>query len=51
MEKRINKPTYKDKLGAVRHGYIQYGATKNGKRKFRIYEVKGGYNVSRKTTR
>lgn len=46
--KRENKPTYKTKLEALRHGYIQYGKTKTGGRKFKVYKVKGGYNVTRK---
>lgn len=46
--KKENKPTYKTKNAALRHGYIQYGKKKSGARKFKIYKVKGGWNVSRK---
>jgi hypothetical protein len=45
---RENKPTYKTKLQSIRHGYITYGKKKSGARKFRVYKVKGGWNVSRK---
>jgi len=41
-----NKPTYRTKLQAIRHGYITYGRKKSGARKFRVYKVKGGWNVS-----
>jgi hypothetical protein len=42
-----NRPTYKKKSDALRHGYIQYGKTKNH-RNFIVYRVKGGWNVIRK---
>lgn len=38
-------PTFRSKKDAVRHGYIQYGKTKSGKRKFRVYKIKQGWNV------
>lgn len=43
-----NRPTYKKKVDALRHGHIQYGRTKTGARNFRVYKVKGGWNVIRK---
>lgn len=43
-----NKPTYKSKLAALRHGYITYGRRVSGARKFRVYKVKGGWNVMKK---
>lgn len=39
-----NKPTFKTKKAATRHGYIQYGKNKKH-RNFIIYKVKGGWNV------
>lgn len=45
---RKDVPTYRTRLAAVRHGYIQYGETKKGRRKFIVYKVKGGWNVTRK---
>ena len=41
-----DKPTYKTKKAATRHGYIQYGKTKKHKN-FEVYRVKGGWNVRR----
>ena len=43
--KRENRPTFKTKVEAERHGYIQYGKKKTGGRKFKVYKVKGGWNV------
>lgn len=48
MPCRRDKPTYKTKAEALRHGYIQYGRTVRGARKFRVYKVKGGWNVKKK---
>ncbi len=45
---RENRPTYKTKIEALRHGYIQYGKKKSGARNFIVYRVKGGWNVIRK---
>ena len=47
MACRKDKPTYKSKAQALRHGHIMYGETKSGARKFRVYRVKGGWNVSK----
>jgi len=41
-------PTFKTKKAALRHGAIQYGHTKSGARKFRVYKIKGGWNVRKK---
>ncbi len=46
--KRENPPTYKTKFQAERHGYITYGKTKSGARKFKVYKAKGGWNVVKK---
>jgi len=45
---RENKPTYKKKSESLRHGAIQYGHTKSGARKFRIWKTKKGWSVGRK---
>lgn len=45
---RRDTPTYRTKKEAIRHGYIQYGRTWKGARKFRVYRVKGGWNVKKK---
>ena len=43
-------PTFRTKLQALRHGYITYGRTRTGARKFRIYKLRRnrGWNVARK---
>lgn len=48
-----NRPTFKTKLEAERHGFIQYGrkSTKGkfkGGKKFKVYKVKGGWNVTKR---
>ena len=43
-----NRPTFKTKSQALRHGYIQYGKTKSGARKFRLWKTKKGWSVARK---
>lgn len=43
-----NRPTFKTKEGAVRHGMIQYGKDSKGKRNFITWETKYGYSVKRK---
>lgn len=43
-----DKPTYKTKSSALRHGHITWGRTASGARKFRTYKVRGGWNVSRR---
>lgn len=45
---RKDIPTFKTKKAAIRHGYIQYGKTKKGARKFTIYKIKSGWNVRKK---
>jgi len=40
-----NRSTYRTKKQAIRHGYITYGETKTGRRKFIVYKVKKGWNV------
>lgn len=42
-----NKPTYKTKEAAEKHGYMTYGKTKTGGKKFRVYKVSKGWNVSK----
>jgi len=46
--KRRDIPTFKTKKAAIRHGYIQHGRKRSGARKFRVYRVKGGWNVKKK---
>lgn len=48
LHKHHNKPTYKTKTSAERHGYLTYGKTKTGARKFRVDAVRSGWNVSRR---
>ena len=43
-----DKPTYKTKKQAMKHGYITYGKYKTGANKFRVYKVKDGWNVAEK---
>ena len=43
-----DKPTYKTKKQAMKHGYITYGRYKTGAKKFRVYKVKDGWNVAEK---
>ncbi len=44
----FDRPTYKTKRQAIVHGYLTYGKTKNGARKFKIYKVKNGWNVMKR---
>jgi len=48
MTCRRDIPTFKTKKEALQHGYIQYGKTWKGARKFKIYKVKRGWNVRKK---
>lgn len=48
MPGKRDKPTFKSREKAEQHGFIQYGKTKSGARKFRVYAVRGGYNVSKR---
>lgn len=50
MKKRKyeDRPTFKSKRAAERHGYITYGKDKKGRRKFRIWKTKKGWSVARK---
>jgi len=38
-------PTFTSKKKSIAHGYITYGKTKSGRRKFRVYKTKKGWNV------
>jgi len=43
-----DRPTFKSRTKAVRHGHITYGKTKSGMRNFKIWKTKGGWSVSPK---
>jgi len=43
--RKKNVPSFKKKSDVIRHGYIMYGKTKSGARKFRVYYTKEGWNV------
>ena len=43
-----NRPTFKTKGQAVKHGFITHGVNKNGVRKFRMWKTKRGWSVASK---